>query len=165
MESFWIDTTGYSYEQWITFAFDHPVAEDGRLEQGLRLIGLWQLQLWIRDADVPVPLRLDCIAAMPTMFREFFSQRPIDGACFMWWDWLQLGDDDSDHRMLDAMVDALARVLQLPERHCQMSALHGLGHVTHEAKAEIIRSFLARSRDLDDEIVEYAERAIVGRIL
>jgi len=46
-----------------------------------------------------------------------------------------------------------------------MSALHGLGHLRHESKEEIIRAFLGNCPNLDDEIGEYAHKAIAGTVL
>jgi hypothetical protein len=200
-----IDATGYDYEQWIRFAFDHPVSEkpnrpwyyteemhfvcdpnvviayyarlfrdprpslsaydDSRLDQGVWFVVGSQLASWLWDDDIPVELRLDCIAAMPTMFREFLVDRPLKAACWMWWDMLRSFDDDPDPRIVGGMVRALADVLQLPAQHCQMSALHGLGHLKHEAKETIIRTFIADGRDLNRELLEYAERAINGTVL
>ena len=116
-----IDATVYDYEQWIRFAFDHPVAEkpwyyteemhfvcdpnvvityytrlfrnpraplsvydDARLERGMWFVVSSQLAQWLWDADIPLELRLECIAAMPTMFREFLADRPLETACWMW---------------------------------------------------------------------------------
>ena len=112
-----IDATGYDYEQWIRFAFDHPlepkwwyyteefdfvcspravityytrlfraphasltVYDDATVDQGLWFV-LSQRQLgeWLWDTKLPVRLRRECIAAMPTMFRDFFVDRPLDG--------------------------------------------------------------------------------------
>src|SRR6185503_352529 len=197
-----IDATGYDYEQWIVFAFDHPVSkepwyyteemdfvcdpnvvvayyarlfreprprlsayDDAQLEQGFWFVVGSQLAEWLWDDEIELGLRLDCIAAMPTMFREFLLDRPIEPACGMWWDMLRTFDDHPDPRIVDAMVRALEEVLQLPARHCRMSALHGLGHLRHERKEEIIRAFLSDRRDLDDAIVAYAEKAIAGTVL
>ncbi len=110
-----IDATGYDYERWIRFAFDHPVSEklwyyteemafvcapsviityyarlfrnprpslsaydDARLEQGIWFVVGSQLAQWLWDDDIPLDLRLECVAAMPTMFREFFADRPLE---------------------------------------------------------------------------------------
>jgi len=197
-----IDATGYDYERWIRFAFDHPVVDkswyytekwafvcdpkvvikyytwlfrdprsslsvydDAQLEQGVWFVVGSQLADWLWDTDIPLELRLENIAAMPTMFRDFLAERPIEPACNMWWDMLRTFEDDPDSRIVGAMVAALTEVLQLPTRHCQISALHGLGHLRHPAKQEVIRAFLSRVRDLDHEVVEYAEKAIVGTVL
>ena len=139
--------------------------DDARLEQGLWFVAGSQLAQWLWDADIPLDLRLDCIAAMPTMFREFLADHPLDTACNMWWDMLRSFESDPAPRIVDAMVAALTEVLELRTRHCQMSALHGLGHLKHPAKESIIRAFLSRSGDLDNEIVQYAEQAIAGTVL
>lgn len=197
-----IDATGYNYEEWIRFAFDHPPEEtfwyyteemhfvcdpkvvvtyytrlfrdprptlsaydDARLEPGIWFVVGSQLGYWLWDTNIPLQSRLECIAAMPDMFRLFLAEHPVEPACMMWWDMLRTFDDDPDTRIVEAMVTALAEVLQLPMRHCRMSALHGLGHLSHDSKEQIIRKFLASSRDLDTEIVEYAESAIAGTVL
>lgn len=141
------------------------VYDNARLEQGVWFVVGSQLAHWLWDTEIPLELRIDCIAAMPTMFREFLAEHPLDTACSMWWDMLRSFDKDPDPRIVEAMVAALTQVLKLPMRHCQMSALHGLGHVKHHAKEEIIRAFLLRSHDLDSEVVQYAEKAIAGTVL
>jgi hypothetical protein len=139
--------------------------DDARVEQGLWFVVHSQLSEWLWDDDIPVDHRLDCIAAMPAMFREFLIDRPLEEACWMWWDMLRTFDDDPDPRIVESMVRALAEVLQLPARHCRMSALHGLGHLKHPAKEEIIRTFISASRDLDADLLEYAESATKGAVL
>jgi hypothetical protein len=139
--------------------------DDAQLEKGIWFVVGAQLADWLWDADVPLELRLENIAAMPTMFREFLAERTIEPACGMWWDMLRTFEDDPGPRIVEAMVAALTEVLQLPVRHCQMSALHGFGHLRHSAKEGVIRAFLARARDLDDEVAQYAEKAIAGTVL
>jgi hypothetical protein len=101
----------------------------------------------LRDDAIALELRLDCIAAMPTVFREVFVERPLDQACYMWSDMLRDFRNESDSRIVFAMVEALQEVLAIPSRHCQVSALHGLGHLQHPSK------------------VEYAQAAIAGKVL
>jgi len=139
--------------------------DDGRLEQGIWFVVHSQLSEWLWDDDIAVDRRLDCIAAMPTMFRDFLIDRPLKEASWMWWDMLRSFDDAPDPRIVDGLVRALAEVLQLPARHCRMSALHGLGHLRHSAKEEIIRAFLSAGYHLDAELLKYAESAIKGTVL
>ena len=197
-----IDATGYDYEEWVRFAFDHPVSktpwyyteemhyrcdpnvviryytrlfrdprpslsayDDACLEQGLWFVVGSQLAEWLWDDGIPLDIRLECIAAMPAMFREFLAERPLETACWMWWDMLRRFDDHPDHRIVEAMLRALEEVLRLPVRHCRMSALHGLGHLRHHRKEEIIGAFLSNRGDLDEEIVRYAANAIEGTVL
>lgn len=150
------------------------VYDDATVDQGLWFaLSQCQLGAWLWDTKLPVRPRRECVAAMPTMFREFFVARPLENsACWMWWDLLRTFHADPDLRIVEAMVRALEEVLRLPARHCRMSALHGLGHVRldrrisgprYSAAAEgIIRAFLETVADLDDELVAYAERALAG---
>jgi hypothetical protein len=139
--------------------------DEAQLEQGFWFVVNAQLSDWVWSNDWPLQLRVDCIAAMPTMFREFLSEHPLDTACFMWWDMLRYFGDAPDGRIVDAMVRALEEVLRSPVRHCQMSALHGLGHLQHDSKETIIRSFVAANPDLDSEVAQYANQAIAGTVL
>ena len=150
--------------------FQNPQAtlsayDDARLEQGLWFVVHSQLSKWLWDDEIRLDYRLDCIAAMPTMFRDFFIDRPLEEACWMWWDMLRSFDDNPDQRIVEAMVRALAEVLQCPARHCRMSALHGLGHLRHPAKEDIIRDFVSAGSDLDAELLAYAESAMKGAVL
>jgi len=139
--------------------------DDAHIEQGLWFIVGSQLNDWLWDDEHPLQLRLDCIAAMPMMFRNFLVEHPLETACFMWWDMLRSFGDDPNASIVGAMIRALEEVLQLPTRHLQMSALHGLGHLKHESKERIIRSLLLANAEIDEEMREYAENAIAGTTL
>jgi hypothetical protein len=196
-----IDTRAYSYDEWLRFAFDHPVAkepwyyreemhfvcdpskvlqfyarlfrdpsslasyDDAHLEQGFWFIVGSQLAEWLWHNGISLELRLGCIAAMPTLFRELFVQRPLEQACYMCWDMLRYFKDDGDPKIVAAMVTALQEVLMLPARHCQVSALHGLGHLEHASKRTIIEDFMRRNPSVDSELREYAHAAIAGKVL
>ena len=139
--------------------------DEGQIEQGLWFVVSLQLGDWLWNEAIPLPARLECIEAMPAMFRAFLIDHPLDTACFMWWDMLRFFGESPDHRVQEAMLRALDEVLQVPSRHCQLSALHGLGHLEHEGREPIIRRFLAANPDVDDEMREYAEHAIAGDVL
>jgi hypothetical protein len=139
--------------------------EDARLEQGFWFIVGCQLAEWLWDGDLPLDLRVECIRAMPSIFQHFFPNHPLDQAVYMWWDMLRHFDDEGDQAIIDSMAVALQEILSLPNLHCQMSALHGLGHLHHESKEMIIRRFLNHNPNLDPEIRAYAESAIAGQVL
>ena len=139
--------------------------DEGQIEQGLWFVVSNQLGEWLWDDAIPLPVRLECIEAMPAMFWAFLIDHPLDTACFMWWDMLRFFGESPDRRVQEAMLRALDEVLQVPSRHCQVSALHGLGHLAHEGKEAIIRRFLATNADVDSEMREYAEHAIAGDVL
>ena len=140
--------------------------DENQIEQGLWFVVSYQLGDWLWDEDIPLPLRLECIAAMPAMFREFLIDHELDTSVFMWWDMLRFFVESPDRQNLEnAMLPALDAILQVPSRHCQLSALHGLGHLEHESKEAVIRRFLATNPGVDDEMRTYAEHAIAGDVL
>jgi hypothetical protein len=144
-----------------------PIAsfDDAHLEQGFWFVVGSQLSEWLWDDEIPIQLRVECIAAMPSIFQRLLADRPLDQACYMWWDMLRHFAGAGDPRIVDAMVAALEQILALPVRHIQMSALHGLGHLEHARKAEIIETFLKRNATPDPELQLYANAAIAGKIL
>jgi hypothetical protein len=130
--------------------------------------------------------RQRCIRSMYTLFEEYFAVRcspdpprddkaddnPLDGTCFMWWDFLahyaetpegRIGTDtDSD------MLSTMERILRLNQDACTESALHGLGHWQHFCPADvagIIDGFLASTPHLRQELRTYALDARAGRVL
>lgn len=122
-------------------------------------------------ADMPFPIPEELIGAMVDLFARFFATNPLDTACFMWWDGLRElhedfeGDGDSERPLRGAIFEALGRILRLDARHCQVSALHGLGHLEHPGKDRVIREYLDRNPDLDEETRRYAGDAAAGKVL
>jgi hypothetical protein len=125
-------------------------------------IELLQGCLWNRKIDWK--LREDCIMSMVGVFEQMFIQNPIEDACYMWWDLLRDFSDDQDPKTKEAMLVALSQILKLDSIDCQVSALHGLGHLEHSGKRKVIEQFLA-TPNLDDEMRNYATAAIEGKVL
>lgn len=197
-----IDATRFSYEDWVRFAFDRPIADepwycskggefecdsvivlgyyaqlfrnpvpmlshlmDHQIEQGVWFAVGHQLREWLWSDDLPIQFRIECINAMPEMFKQFLFTRPLETASWMWWDMLRTFDSIPDGQIVEAMIRAQTVVLNIPVRHCRMSALHGLGHQDHPLRESTIRSFLATLVEPDPELRAYAERAAVGEVL
>jgi hypothetical protein len=123
----------------------------------------------IWNKRLPLRPRQRCIRSMTVLFEELFTKIPDSdaGACFMWWDILREWDhqEDRDLRIKDVMFQTICGILQMPLRHLQMSALHGLGHMKHPDKKKVVEDYLARNINLDDEIREYALIATEGKVL
>jgi hypothetical protein len=102
---------------------------------------------------------------MQNLFAELFSKIPESGACTMWWDNYRDFEDRYNPQIEDVMFDAMSRILEMPERHCQWSALHGLGHHNHPKRATLIENYLKTNPQLDDNIKQYAKYAMEGRVL
>ena len=121
----------------------------------------------IRDDDIPIEKRRDCILSMVEVFRTgvFTKYNEID-SCYMWWDFLRwFWFDDAESDVPNIMFEALARILELPTPYAQVSALHGLGHLDHPAKVSLIEEYLNKNLTLDDDFKKYARAAQDGKVL
>jgi hypothetical protein len=139
---------------------------DEQIEQGLWFIACHHLLDIYWDEDIPAAMRIECIEAMPSLFQHFFSTKPLNTICFMWWDLINhCIEAMPDPQVADAMLCALEQILAMDSDDCQKSALHGLGHLKHNDKERIIRSYLAQNPELTEEAKAYAEEAIQGKVL
>jgi hypothetical protein len=214
-----IDLREATYDEWLTFIFDHPVPpawEDHDSSQAwywqgdLQLVvdpikqisfltrftqsadeilgrytedqidqGLWYIfsaggeaefydHLW--NPKVPWELRERCIAALPQLWPRLFEQADVGTMSYMLWDSLahpydhgrrKPGDHPEDHRVQDAICDALRSQLSSTLGPTQYAALHGLGHLRHPDTQNIIEGFLGRS-DIGDDLREYAAKILAG---
>ena len=117
--------------------------------------------LWRKDK--PVYLRRRFIASSVNFFKKIFTVKPLEHSCFMWWDCLRDFGDEKDPQVNEWMFEALSRILEIDSIDCQMSALHGLGHIEHVGKKTLIEKFLRRHPRFEDK--EYALNAIEGNVL
>jgi hypothetical protein len=132
----------------------------GMLGENLRLYEL------IFDPSIPFENRLACIRSMYHVYSDFVAHLQTElgpelSGFYMWWDlilhgfWTSdkphfpgtwKGDAsklDSESRLiLDVMFETLARILSLPGRKSQKSALHGLGHLYHPDVCATIQQFM-----------------------
>ena len=132
------------------------------LLSGVSGFGLGDL-IW--KAQLPWSLREQCILSIVGTFQSIFLEIPEQDSCNMWWDLLRDFEENRDQRVTDAMFRALQEILQSPALACQVSALHGLGHIEHIDKHTVIEDYLRRSENLDNETREYAIAAIKGEVL
>jgi hypothetical protein len=123
-----------------------------------------QLSEYIWDKETDWRIREECVRAMADFFRRLFVENPIQESCYMWWDLLLFFTDNPDPKIEEAMLEALSEILVLDSEDCQISALHGLGHLGHEGKKNVIEKYLASHSNLNDETRTYALSAIEGRV-
>ena len=139
---------------------------DDQLRHGFWSLPIgWDLTGRIWDQAVPWELRESCLSAMVVLFKRFFALNTLGDTCFMWWDFFRTFDEEADKRVSAAMFTALSEILEMEEEHCQMAALHGLGHLDHTEKAALIKKYLDAQPDRLLEIREYAQACIKGDIL
>ena len=122
------------------------------------------LRTWIWDQNIPWQLRKECINSMAKIFENLFSGDPHGDICHMWWDLLRSFDDPVDERTESVIFNTLSRILQLDSNHCQLSALHGLGHLKHPEKKHVISDYLEKHPELDEKSKSYALAAIEGKV-
>lgn len=76
--------------------------------------------------------------------------------------------DPEKKSFYSAVVKLLKRTLQIPHLACIESALHGLGHLHRHAPQEVeeaIDSWLLRTKNVRQELTQYAQAARVGYVL
>jgi hypothetical protein len=139
---------------------------DKQLRRGFwRLPNDWELRDFIWHRDFPWTLRRACIRAMVPLFDRFFAQKPLGNTCHMWWDLFRYFGDDRDQRVVNEMYLALKKILLMDSIDCQGAALHGLGHIDHPKKTELINRYLRAHPDLDPDHRSYALACIEGKVL
>jgi len=148
-------------------AKNHTLAQ---IDQGIW--GMWGANLRLYEflfaSSVPLESRLDCIRSMYHVYSDYVSQldrQPepeIDSGTYMWWDLILHGfwdlsrpvipgtfrgdasKLDAESRLtLDVLFETLTRILAIPNRACQESALHGLGHLYHPNVHDAVERFIA----------------------
>lgn len=120
------------------------------------------IRMWLWNKNNNPELRREFIFSMVNVFEKIFANFSIQDACFMWWDYLRGFNDEKDLQVMDWMFEALSKILQISSIECQMSALHGLGHIEHSEKRNLIEKFLVELPDFPDK--DYALAAIEGNV-
>lgn len=67
---------------------------------------------------------------------------PMENGYFMWWD--LVCDDLEEPHLIEVCLEVLSDLLSIPDIRVQWSALHGLGHLRHPRRAEVVSKFMAR---------------------
>jgi hypothetical protein len=137
------------------------------------------------NRDVPLSERIDCVRAMANFFRVFVAPAApgraneqaddFQGACYMWWDIFPTyggprygPDTGGEPELHTACLNVMEEILSIPSELCQLSALHGLNHwhQNYSQQVEsIVDSFLYKTPNLTNRIIEYAGKARVGGAL
>jgi hypothetical protein len=148
---------------------------DEQLILGFRFMGtdMGPLRL-LSESSVQWSVRRNCILAISTLFRDFFSERPLGDTCFMWWEYVfmvaspSLNSFVADPALRDAFILVMREILDIENDNCRMSALHGLGHLAMKYPDRIepiIEQFIVEKAPLPSRIVDYAIACKHGDIL
>jgi hypothetical protein len=134
------------------------------------------LQLW--NPSRAWEARERCIRALPRLYQALFEPMLFHledyyaSAMYMLPDFIACSSDkrlirhgDDALRVCQALLDAFGEMLRSGHDATQTAALHGLGHLAHPDRAEVIRDFVQANPGLDPTLRDYAERAMVGGVL
>jgi hypothetical protein len=179
---------------YFTKAFENPLAACSRYSDEQVNQGLWymldhdfQSLLWAENSSVPIANRQRVIKAMYVVFEQLFLPRcsqflatfddpeqrewkPLNSACYMWWDMLRLFGDTANlsPELMAEALEVMTKILDLDSEACRESALHGLGH-WHKFDPPrintIIDNFLAKYPQIRPELATYALHAREGHVL
>jgi hypothetical protein len=141
------------------------------------------------DSQIPLAMRLRALRSFVPLFEQLMAIRcsphlshlaeqaaanPLNSACYMWWDLLRFpllelyGPAEAERDLFHSeILVILRRLLAIPHDACRESTLHGLGHWAHHypQAAEIVDEFVSNTPGLRPELVAYAERARIGKVL
>jgi len=149
-----------------------------QLEQGFWAIHSGNLECsvdqMIWHKGVPFEDREHCVQSMFHLFEKLFAYDSFDTSVNMWWDSLAYdwhcgnrsrSNGGEDQLIQDVMFQTLGRILSLPSEACQMSALHGLGHLHHPDTQNLIERFLRENCSASAKLREYAQEAARFEVL
>lgn len=110
------------------------------------------------------PQRIELARAVPGFFAHHYVAGDEYGKGLdMFWDSAMDGIDNADRPLVDTVFDALTRQLAIPNRWCQLSALHGFNHLKEPRCRPLIRRFIEQCDDA--EVVTYATGAMTFRLM
>lgn len=126
---------------------------------------IWNLSFGLGQVvatdTLPTSAKVACITPTPAFFEAVFgSQDRYSAACDMFWDTVcSMGYDDArgEPALGIAMLSALSAQLKIPNRYCQLSALHGFNHLRDPRCRPFIEELQRTSKD--PEVLEYAKVA------
>jgi hypothetical protein len=168
--------------EYLTLLFCDPQELNGRYSKAQIAQGFWWMQKSFNDgsaADVlwttslPAQRRAAMVESMYFLYADLFASLPLGRAAHMWWENLakdipgQGGGPKywADREQLEEVIfQTLAKLLELEAENCRIDALHGLNHLTHPDKPQLIRDYLAKRPGLDETHRLYAEKAITGAL-
>ena len=169
--------------EYLALMFCDPLELKKRYSRSQLEQGFWWMQASFNDggaADVlwtdslPVERRVAMVDAMYFLCSELFATTPLGRAPHMWWENVARGIPGhagglnrwADRQGIEnAMFRTLAKLLELDAEKCRIDALHGLNHLAHPDKKQLIREYLAHRTRLGEVHRLYAERAIAGALL
>lgn len=118
------------------------------------------------------------VSSMRGMFENYLlnAKFEAENGFFMWWDIVGECVDDYAaalgpqicRRTKDIRLEVLKSILALPDNHCKECALHGLGHLRHEQRPEVVQTFIdeiTKTGEIDDWRGEWLKDCRDGTVM
>lgn len=147
------------------------------IENGLAFIvgGQGFIEDILFDKKLNLDVRIGLIESMENVFRSIYSIDEIADSgfsCNMWWDCIgydftgtqHIAYDPDDAAIQLAMFKTCSRILEMESDAVQLSALHGMGHISHPDTPKVISDWLDRHPDIHPELRAYALKAAKGDV-
>lgn len=135
----------------------------------------------LRDGRILLTSRIACVESFYDVYTRLYARKctpdlghlntdghignPLNHMCYMWWDIIPVygkSGEPAREALDQAMLDVMAKTLEIDHEACQEGALHGLGHwrdAYGEFVQETIDSFLARNPNVSPSLRSYAQAA------
>lgn len=169
--------------EYLALLCSDPLAVRGRYSRSQLEQGFWWMQTSFNDGSatdilwtgsLPAARRIALVRAMYFLYAGLFAVEPLHRAPYMWWENIARripGYTGSitwgaDRKYIEeAIFQTLAELLELEAEHCRIDALRGLAYLAHSDKQRLIRDYLDRHAEINDEHRRHAEGAIGGVLL
>ena len=132
---------------------------------------------WIFQEDRPEQA-FEFLTASRPMFLEYLAniEFEAENGFFMWWDVvggeLELlrkhVDEALAAKLGDAHLAVLQEILDSPDDYCHSCALHGLGHLDHPKRPEVVDRFIERLKakgELDEWDLNWIQECRDGTVM
>ncbi|RYG31390.1 hypothetical protein EON81_22985 [bacterium] len=134
---------------------------------------LWSGELNLKgllfDERIDWPIREATIRSMAIPFRDFLAGHPIhvmENCFFMWWHLIRV-PGGYERRLRDAYFETLREILSINDDRCQGAALHGLGHLRHPGRFDLIGEYIDKHAELltDPDGLHWVEQCQIGTVM
>jgi hypothetical protein len=74
--------------------------------------------------------------------------------------------DERGKQMLEVLCNTLSKILEIPNRGCQLCALHGFGHLHSSRGSEIVQNYIdSHGHEFSSQELQWVEGCRIGKIV
>ena len=171
----YLETLTMFFESFVQLAEPYEFRQVEKGVRGLSAGNLFSLGWAIEQSRVQhLELLPKLLEAMKPMFLEYLANAKFEEehGFFMWWDYMgdhfYLGGWDREGAIADTHLEVLSEILASNDDYCQVCALHGLGHLEHPRREEVVDGFIERLKangELDEWDPDWIQECRDGTVL